>query len=1118
MDNNQPKPIFYDKDKKRWPRVKYLALSVFFLFCLLFGGFILSLLMDSNFRHIPVIPSLYRLLYVKPQTFSHTDNITSESHPQATGLNEHPLKKMAFLPLHDVAAQTSLKQNLAKLDTLFVEGAHLNSPEAEIVEEKPKMIAAIANNIHQKNPKTKVILVLDNAGREMWRENYTSNFLANPLSRQRAIQYELAYLLKNHFDGLNIHFKNLQVQHRNDLVLFMQELASALGPKNLALTLNVYPNHPAYDYKQLANSVNYEVLLAYNEHSTASAAGPVASLLWFRESLKTVLQEIPANKLVVSLANNGYDWNEQNKTAQLLSFTQIMALAKIANAQITLDPATWNPFFHYKEENGTLHQVWFLDAVTFFNQCVLAENFHAYGVSLSRLGSEDPSVWSMFKYSAFNKSLAHTLTDIDPKNSFSSIGQVESDIFIINQGPEMGERQITYNEKLGLITHEIYKKFPVPYLIHGYTIGDRKKIALTFDDGPQEKYTPKILDILQETHTPATFFVIGRNILHNQKILKRAVVEGHDIGNHTYTHANISQISATALSIELASTKRLIETSTGRSTLLFRAPFGVGTLPTMLNEIKPIFSITHSGYYTVGVKIDPQDWTKPGADIIAKRVIEQVHHYDSNVISLHDGGGNRQQTVDALPKIIAALTQEGYQFVSLSQLMNIDRNVLMPVQASSWHLFFSRVNFKLLQVGGYIIPIIYLLGIVIVMLRFLVLALLSVYQKQAAKSQAEAPADNDQFSLAVIVPGYNESYSIYATVLSLLKAKHPKSFEIIVVNDGSTDDTLEILQQNLGDNPLVKILTQENAGKASALNYGISQTHADFVTIIDGDTLIHPDTLIHLMHPLHNPKVGAVAGNVRVINHTNLMAKWQVLEYATGQSLDRRALSVLDAVVVVPGALGCWRRKALLDAGGFTTDTLAEDADMTIKLKKLGYRIAVAKDADAYTQVPETVRGFLRQRFRWMYGTYQVVWKHLDAFFKPRYGTLAFIALPNLFLVHVILPLIAPFTDLVFVFTLLTLGLNLLFGHSFTPDDFFYLKSVALYYLIFTSMDLLTTLLAFVLDGKEKKRYLIWLIPQRFFYKQLIYFVAFQSIIAALQGKKVGWGRMIRKKAMGVSS
>lgn len=1127
MKKTNLKPIFYDISKKRWPRVKYGSIAVLLSLFLFFSAFIVSLLIDGYSNRAPIFPALHPLHAFEPERIAPTNTISSELEeplppfsPSDTtdvsslieqNLLEHHTKKMAFLPHHDTASMNSFRQNLSKLDTIFVGGAHLKTAAGDIIDEEPYTLRDIANEIHRKQPEVKAILVLDNT----WFDK-TSDFLSNPSSRQNAIQYELAFLKQHHFDGIHINFENLTTQNRDDLNQFMEELSNECHAHNFSVSINVDGKNPAYDYKCIANNVDFEVLLAFNEHSTHDAAGPLASLPWFRKNLKSTLEEISPEKLVLGLANYGFDWKENENVGQPLTFPQAMMLAKSTNAKITLDPQSGNPFFNYKDDEDTLHTVWFLDAVTLFNQSALAETKHLHGLALWQLGSEDPSSWLTYNQNDHNKNTALKLEKINTKKSLSSSGNTESDVFAITEKPQMGEREIDFDEASGLIRAEHYKKFPTSYNIHGYASLNRKKIALIFDDGPDPKYTLQILNTLKATHTPATFFVIGRNALKYPQIMKREIAEGHDIGNHTYTHPNIAQISKLELSMELASTKRLLESSTGRSTLLFRAPYGVDSPPKNLEEAKRISAITNMGYYTVRTSVDSEDWKKPGADIIANTVIKKVRESEGGVIAFHDGGGMRQQTVNALPKIISTLTEEGYQFASISQLMNLNQDILMPIQTSSWHLLLSQINFKVLHISSYFFPVIYFLGIVIVMLRLFVLTSLSLYQKIRTKFTKEILADNDKFSLAVIVPGYNESANIVKTIQSLLSAKRPKQFEIIVVNDGSTDNTLQILKENFSDHPLIKILSQRNSGKGIALNYGLSKTTADLVTIIDADTIIKADTLIRLMYPLHNPKVGAVAGTVKVANQATIMAKWQILEYATGQSLDRRALSVLDAVVVVPGALGCWRRKALLEAGGFTTDTLAEDADMTLKIKKLGYRIAVAEGANAYTEVPETVKIFLRQRFRWMYGTYQVIWKHKGVFFRPRFGTLGFIALPNLFLVHVILPLIAPLTDLGLIVTLLFFGLKACLGHGITGDDIHYLKSIGIYYSLFTGMDLLTTLLAFLLEGKEKKRNLFWLIPQRFFYKQLIYIMAYRSSVAVLHGREVWWGRMTRKQTVGM--
>ncbi len=1126
MDKQPLKPVFYDTHKKRWPRVKYGTLTIFGLLFVTFAAFILSLLMDARLEKNPNIPAQYSLNNIQTETANCTEtfDLNSDNNFLALvsttpmdasclieqGLRINTFQKMAFLSYPDITSLNSLRHHLSDLDVVFIQGAHLKSANADIIEDEPETINRLPKEIHRRNTLGKAILVLDNP----W-SNLTPEFLAHSESRQKAIQYEVNYLTKNQFDGLNIHFEYVPAEAFDNMNQFMQELSAALHAQNLSLFITASVQDSIQNLKRLTKNVDHTIALLNNEHSAENNAGPLASLAWVQKNLKNLANEIPGDKLVIGLGNYGLDWKEHQNNAQMLSFSQAMALATSANAQITLDPISGNPHFSYKENNNTLHTVWFLDAVTLFNQLKLTESIHPAGIALWQVGTEDPSLWSIYNETGTSRNSALKLSRINPSKSLTESGKPGGEIFVINQMPQIGEREIAFDDESGFIVNEQYTKLPLTYNIQSFGVNDKKKIALTFDDGPSAKYTPQILGILRDTHTPASFFVLGRNVLKNPDLVKQEIAEGHDIGNHTYSHPNIAEISNTKLAMELTSTKRLLESTTGRSTLLFRAPHGIDSTPTTLAEVKRNAEITQLGYYTVGMSIDPRDWERPGTDKIVQSVLNQVHQGNGNVILLHDGGNNRQQTVNALPHIIAQLRQEGYQFTSISEILNIDRNVLMPAHTPMWYHWISRFTFEILQISSYFIPLIYFIGIVIVTVRLFGLTTLSLYQKWKTRHSVAVDANHELFSLAVIVPAYNEAANIVRTIESLLAAKKPKRFEIIVVNDGSTDNTLDVLNQHFSNNPLIKILNQTNSGKGAALNYGLSQTNADFVTIIDADTLITPDTLLHLMRPLHNPKVGAVAGNIRIANPTNLMTKWQILEYATGQSLDRRALSAIDAVVVVPGALGCWRRAALLEAGLFTPDTLAEDADMTVQIKRLGYQVAVAEEADGYTEVPETIREFLRQRFRWMYGTYQVVWKHIDAFFKPQYGKLGFIALPNLFLIHVILPLIAPLTDLIFILLLLAISLKAAFGYTLTPDNILQLKTIGFYYVIFTGIDLLTTFLAFFLEGKEKKSYLIWLIPQRFFYKQLIYFVAFRSVLAALHGREVWWGRMTRKQPAG---
>src|SRR5262249_44678208 len=269
-------------------------------------------------------------------------------------------------------------------------------------------------------------------------------------------------------------------------------------------------------------------------------------------------------------------------------------------------------------------------------------------------------------------------------------------------------------------------------------------------------------------------------------------------------------------------------------------------------------------------------------------------------------------------------------------------------------------------------------------------------------------------SVTVLIPAHNEESVIVQTVNSVI-ASDAKNLSIIVVNDGSADATGALLDQNFSANPRVRIVHQVNRGKAAALRLALSQAQSELVVTIDADTEIEPDAVRKLLRHFSDPKIAAVAGNVKVGNRRGWLTRWQALEYITSQNMEKRAFDLLNCITVVPGALGAWRKAAIEAAGGITADTVAEDADLTIAIRRLGWRISYDEEAIAWTEAPETPGQLIRQRFRWTFGTLQSVWKHGDTLFRPQYGTLGWIALPNIVLFQLVLPLVSPIIDLLFL-------------------------------------------------------------------------------------------------------
>ena len=323
-----------------------------------------------------------------------------------------------------------------------------------------------------------------------------------------------------------------------------------------------------------------------------------------------------------------------------------------------------------------------------------------------------------------------------------------------------------------------------------------------------------------------------------------------------------------------------------------------------------------------------------------------------------------------------------------------------------------------------------------------------------------------------------------------------------------------MLEHAYGDHPSVRIITIPNGGKANAINVGLASARGSVVVALDADTLFEKDTITNLTRWFVDPSVGAVAGNAKVGNRINTITKWQALEYISAQNLERRALVTLGCMTVVPGAVGAWRREALEKLGRFPTNTLAEDQDLTISVQKAGYRVVFDSEAVAWTEAPDTFKGLMRQRFRWAYGTLQCLWKHRDVTFRPRFGTLGLIAMPQVWLFQVLLTVMAPLVDFMLIWQILHTGLDYLqHRDQFNPDN---LGITFVYFLLFMLTDFLAVAIAFVIEGDENWRLMLWLGFQRVGYRQILYYVVVKSVITAALGPLVGWGKLDRKATVSV--
>ncbi|MER2529263.1 MAG: glycosyltransferase [Candidatus Competibacter denitrificans] len=1134
-DSLEIKPVFFDPTNKRWPRLRAGMALVAVVLTVLLGGLLFSILaspvlpalnlpgasfLPQGAHAVPPIPALAptRTLTHRERAFEKTKIKLARARdrdlrqllaqaPQADPLADKKQLAIGFFVNWDDSSMTSLKQNLGSLDMVIAEWLHLVDEDGSLREDDPTRQAHATQYIRDRRPDFAIVPLVNNWNGKEWEGAKLASMLAKPAARAHVIEQLTDYVERHQFAGVSIDFENIPAKAQPNFQRFIAELYAAFKPKNWSVSVNVPASDPSFDYRKLTASADYLILMIYDEHWSTGTAGPIASLPWFAKALRQRQHDIPADKMIVAIGNYAYDWQAGGHPAEERTYEEAVLIAKESEGVIHLDRASLNPTFDYADDNDHIHHVWMLDAVSAFNQLVVIRSVQPRGIALWRMGSEDPALWRVFgKAAPLDAALASELGQIQFGYGLDYEGQGE--ILEITARPQAGNRTITFDPKRNLITAEHYTQFPSPYMItrHG---GATRKVALTFDDGPDALYTPQILDALHQAGVPGTFFIIGVNGELNPDLLQREVAEGHEIGNHTFTHPNISNISATQFQLELSATQRLLASAVGRHSLLFRPPYAVDAEPETIDQLRPVEWASEQGYLVVGMQIDPDDWQRPGVDEIVRRTVAEAERGEGNMILLHDAGGDRSQTVEAIPKIVEALRAKGFQFVTVSDLLGRSRDAVMPLVApdSQWQTWWDGAAFGFLNWSSSLIHWLFLLGIVLGIARLLFIGVLAIYQRWRQRHTVFDPAYSP--SVAVVVPAYNEEKVIAQTIASLLASDHPQQFEIIVVDDGSSDATYRIARESFTHDARVKVFTKPNGGKPAALNFGLAQTRAEIIVALDADTVFTRDTLTKLVRHFANPRIGAVAGNAKVGNRINLLTRWQALEYITSQNLDRRAFDVLNCITVVPGAVGAWRRELILQAGGFTDLTLAEDADLTMAIRRLGHAIVYEDEAVALTEAPDTVRGFIRQRYRWMFGTLQAAWKHRDVLFRPRYGALGFVALPNIFIFQVFFPLISPVMDLLLVWSLGSAAISH-WQHpaEFSPDA---LWRVLFYYALFVTVDYLAAILAFALERRESWSLLVWLFWQRFFYRQLMYYVAIKSALTSLRGVLVGWGKLERK-------
>ncbi len=1175
------KPVFYDPQRKRWKRLRRVF-DVLALFGLVIGTlFILGLLrmkplpelllatQTRNYRAITNRPKPVPAL--KPgQKAPISAHRKTATNPSDLTLNAGEGLRAAYYVDWDSASYASLKEHIKQIDLLFPEWLHVTDAAGTItanniddnrmytvvdksgsvrgVDQENKIARAIADN----HVDTEVFPLVNNYDVLGNRFSPTVGpFLASDQARHNFIAQMDKFLTANPtYRGLTVDFEQIPANAQDGFKALIGALYTDLQARHLRIYVNVPVDDPDFDLAFLADHSDGLVLMNYDEHQAPEEPGPVASQDWFLDNLQKALKVVPKDKLMIALGSYGYDWTStlpatpppapkkgkpvatpplENPNVIAIGAQDAWQAASDADATIELDPDSLNAHFGYDDEDAHLrHEVWYLDAVTVLNEMRAARTLGIQTFSLWRLGSEDGSLWKIWD----------NPTKIDPAKALAAVPpgynvdtEGSGDILRIVKRPQTGARTLTLDDDdqvpvpVKMVTKEVMQSYPSSYTVEQYGY-QPKKVSLSFDDGPDPEWTPKILDILKQYNVKGTFLMIGEVAEDNVGVMQRVYREGHEIGNHTFTHPDISEISTAQVDLQLNLTERLFGSKLGVQPLYFRPPYSIDQEPDTNDQAAPVDHIQSRGYVTIGNKVDTNDWDehpRKTPQEIADSVLEQLAampaHPDraGSIILMHDGGGDRSVTIASLPLLITTLRAHGYEFVPVSELIGKTRDEVMPPlnAAQKRQAIADSITFFFLAFFNHLVFWIFYVGDVLMSARLIIIGVFAVIDRFRTRKNF-ATADYLP-RVAVLIPAYNEEKVIARTIRSVMMSNY-KNLRIVVIDDGSKDKTYEVAQNAYPEqiaSGRLTVITKPNGGKADALNFALDQIEEEIYVGIDADGVIAHDAVTNLVPHFANPKIGAVAGNAKVGNRVNLWTRWQALEYITSQNFERRALDLFDVVMVVPGAIGAWRTAAVKAGGCYHTNTVAEDADLTMNLLEQGYSVIYEDRALAFTEAPVNADGLKRQRFRWSFGILQALWKHRGAIRKHR--AMGLFALPNILIFQIMLPLVSPFIDLMFIFGVI----HYLIDRHFHPetastDSFFKLLT---FFLAFLVIDFCASALAFALERRHPASkgdgwllFHIWI--QRFTYRQVFSLVLFKTLKRAIDGKPFAWDKLERTATM----
>jgi cellulose synthase/poly-beta-1,6-N-acetylglucosamine synthase-like glycosyltransferase/peptidoglycan/xylan/chitin deacetylase (PgdA/CDA1 family) len=1053
----KPKPIFYDPTGIRWKYSK-IILVVLAIF-------------------IVILSSLLGKYYLSQFEFTKSINAFNNKTQEEVVARSKSKKTFAFLGDSDINNNLfgSVKENYKELDILIINPLIIAN---DIISFKPNVELDTALEFASSNSQIEIILELKE---DLLKSGKINNFLESKQAQDFIKRNNISKTLLE--AGSTLSSSNLK----------------DLYSKNNKLEPLVLLNCCDKPYLSEADFRPAEIFVKItqdnlNKYDSTKIANRLNQLQTQTNNVNVVL---PSG--VINLSNGK---SQQVNLELVMTNLEGSKISKESSGVLSLND---------KEGKKLFFNEWTYQNIIELLRSVDNFNVNKFNFGLSSLSDAcSGSIQGLERiFSGRELALDYNLTN---KIKYSGRGLIQN---VINYGTDGLVEFVTSGKQINQVN---VKKNTIQPVVE-FTGFKENHTAITFDDGPAYSNTPKVLNYLLEKNIKATFFVNGDQINKHPDTLRRISQEGHQIENHTFSHEHLARITDEQIKWEINETNKAIENTTGYKPRFLRVPFDDVGPPTTKSDLKINKIAGESGLKLYQIDGDSKDFAS--ATNNESEVDKVLNSPLTTQVLFHDGPDiDRKSSFESLKKIIDNLELRSVKFITVNdyETNNVVSQVSSPtiLEKISFALNINDTKASIINKGYTAIIN------VILFVSLLVIVLLIIFLFRNYKFKA---LENYKLAVTAIVPCYNEEVGVVKTVRSLLSSHYPY-LNIIVVDDGSTDNSHDLLMKNFKFHPKVKILKKPNGGKASALNHGLKFVSTQLFISMDADTIFAPDAIQILVNHFVDDNVAAVAGNVQVgndyfamkgldpkvnfKNNFNWLTSSQRFEYVTAQNFEKMGFNGMGCVVVVPGAIGCFRTDYVRQVNGYKEDTLAEDTNLTVDLLKLGKIVRYDKDALCFTEAPETVAQFAKQRFRWSYGTMQVLWKNKSVIMNPKYGSLGLFALPYMVFGLVTL-LILPLTALGGFIAFSKYLLSLTGWYTLSNFEIEAFRQVLVLFFVFLLISNIRIIYSIAKDNSRNKYFLLLMYPfVTTIYTYIISFMVIKVFIATLKGKAQGWGHLVR--------